>query len=87
MWQSEMCARRRRAAGRPLARVLLFGDTDVGADRSEAEDEFARDPRAIVREMVSGGVSLSWPLALSAAIGVWLMFTRLTLGDEGAIMS
>jgi len=30
--------------------------------------------------MLSGGVGLPWNLALSALIGAWLLFTRLTFG-------
>ena len=77
--------RRRQAAGRPVLRVLLFGDTDTGSDTAEAHDEFSRPPLVIARDMVAGGVSLPWTLALSAAIGAWLMFTRLTLEAEGVM--
>ena len=31
------------------------------------------------------GVNVPWTLLAICAIGVWLMFTRLTLGAEGAI--
>ncbi len=76
---------RRRRAGQNLLRVLFAGDTDEGGDRRSPPDEFARSPMATVREMAGGGVTLPWTLALSAAIGVWLMLTRLTLGAEGAM--
>src|SRR5690606_571310 len=36
----------------------------------------------LVRDMLGGGVSVPWTLAVSMAIGVWLMLTRLTLGME-----
>lgn len=73
---------RRRRAGRRVLRVLVFGDTDDGEPPSSA-DPLARPLPALVREMISGGVALPWNLALTGAIGVWLMFTRLTLGAQG----
>jgi hypothetical protein len=62
--------------------VFLVGDTEEG-DAQRSPDQFDRSPVAVVREMVAGGVSLPWNLALSAAIGLWLLFTRLTLGAAG----
>lgn len=75
---------RRRQAGHSLWRVLLTGDTDEGRTNSEP-DEFARPPFVILRDMVGGGVSLPWNLAVTAVIGVWLMLTRVTLGAEGGM--
>lgn len=75
---------RRRRAGRSMVHVLLFGDTDEGKVE-RGPREFERAPAQIVRDMVSGGVNLPWNLAASIAIGVWLMFTRLTLGAEGSM--
>ncbi|MDP2121942.1 MAG: NAD-dependent epimerase/dehydratase family protein [Hoeflea sp.] len=75
---------RRRRQGHPLLRVLLFGDTDDGPDES-ARDDFDRGPKAIMGEMVSGGISLPWTLLASIGIGLWLMLTRLTLGTEGTL--
>ncbi|MFZ5670443.1 MAG: vitamin K epoxide reductase family protein [Pseudomonadota bacterium] len=75
---------RRKRAGRSVLRVLLAGDTDEGRAGPSA-DEFARPAGAVARDMVSGGVSLPWNLALAALTGVWLMFTRLTLGAGGAM--
>jgi len=76
--------RRRRRAGSSLLRVLLFGDTDEG-DRRQASDEFDRSPLAVLGDMASGGVTLPWNLCAAALIGVWLMFTRVTLGTQGAM--
>jgi nucleoside-diphosphate-sugar epimerase len=73
---------RRRRAGQRLVRVFVVGDTDEGPAR-RTDDSFARPPGAVLREMVTGGVSLPWNLALCLAIGVWLMFTRATLGSDG----
>jgi len=74
--------RRRVAAGRSWLRVFLFGDTDIGRDAGE-QDEFDARPGKLLGEMWSGGVNLPWNLAAAAAIGAWLMCTRLTLGAEG----
>lgn len=73
--------RRRVNAGQNWLRVLLFGDTDVGIDNDE--DEFGKGPVAFAKEMWSGGVNLPWNLAIAALIGLWLMFTRITLGASG----
>ncbi len=75
---------RRRKAGRPVLRIFFTGDTDEGEDE-RTDDDFRRYPREIIREMLSGGVSIPWSLALSVSIGIWLMFTRLTLGSSGVM--
>ena len=76
---------RRWRAGRPIGRVLLFGDTDEGEDGAGegGAREFDQPPRAQVKDMWTGGVSVPWTLAASALIGAWLMLTRLTVGAEG----
>ena len=76
--------RRRAKAGRSWLRTFLFGDTDEGGKRA-GEDEFDARPGAIAKAMWSGGVSLPWNLATAAAIGLWLLFTRLTLSADGAM--
>ena len=79
---------RRVKAGRNWLRILLVGDTDdmeEKRDDSQLADEFDRAPRAVLREMVGGGVSLPWNLALSGLIGMSLLFTRITLGAEGGM--
>lgn len=75
---------RRRKAGRPILRVFFVGDTDIG-DEERQQDSFAKPPSAVVREMVSGGVGLPWTLAVSILIGIWLMWTRATLGTTGGM--
>jgi hypothetical protein len=75
---------RRQRAGRSALRTLLFGDTDEG-EATPSASEFDRSAGAIVRDMASGGVNLPWSLGLSLAIGIWLLFTRLTLGTQGAL--
>lgn len=72
--------RRRQKAGRSLLRVLVFGDTDEGEKASD--DSLDKPMPVLVREMAAGGVTLPWSLALCAGIGIWLMFTRVTLGAE-----
>ena len=76
--------RRRRRAGAPLLAVLLWGDTDEGAQRDDAR-EFERSPRQVLVDMWTGGVHLTWPLALALAIGAALMTSRLWLGAEGTL--
>lgn len=76
--------RRRVKAGQSLLRVFLFGDTDDGP-RTPPADEFDRSPGPILAEVMQGGVRLPWTLWLAAFVGVWLMFTRVTLDAEGAM--
>jgi nucleoside-diphosphate-sugar epimerase len=76
--------RRRGKAGRSWLRVFLFGDIDEG--KSDAgSDEFDARPGTVFRAMWTGGVSLPWNFAAAAAIGLWLMFTRIALGTEGGM--
>lgn len=77
--------RRRVRAGRSLLRVFLFGDTDDGPATPVRGDDFSTRPSQVLREMFTGGVSLPWNLAAAAALGIWLMCTRLTLGAEGGV--
>ena len=87
--------RRRARAGKNWLRVFFVGDTDEGApaatsstevgEAKAAPDEFDRSPVAIVRDMLGGGVSLPWNLALSGLIAASLLFTRLTFGSTGAM--
>jgi len=76
--------RRRVKAGRSWLRVFLFGDTDEGK-RGEGADEFDARPGAVLQAMWTGGVSLPRNLAVAAVVGLWLMFTRLTLGADGGM--
>jgi hypothetical protein len=79
---------RRTKAGQNWLRVLLVGGTEEIPDRRHApplDDEFDRSPRAVFKDMVGGGVSLPWNLALCALIGLSLLFTRITLGAEGGM--
>lgn len=85
--------RRRAKAGQSWVRVLFVGDTDdmpqSAGTTSKAtpvlQDEFDRSASAVVRDTLMGGVNLPWTLALSAAIGLLLMFSRVTLGLDGTM--
>jgi hypothetical protein len=77
--------RRRVKAGQNWLRVLFTGDTDERAGDEGGAGEFDAAPRAVLREMVAGGVNLPWNLAVCVLIGLWLLFTRVTLGAEGAM--
>jgi nucleoside-diphosphate-sugar epimerase len=77
--------KRRHGKGRSLLRVFLFGDTDEGGNSRASPDEFAARASVVLRRMWTGGVSLPWNLAAAALIGLWLMFTRLTLAAEGSV--
>ncbi|MDY6982019.1 MAG: DNA polymerase III subunit epsilon, partial [Pseudomonadota bacterium] len=75
--------RRRARAGRPWMKVLFTGDTDEGTT-SGTGDDFRQPLPALMRNIL-GGVSVPWNLAVCIVIGVWLMFTRVTLGTTGAM--
>lgn len=77
--------RRRVNAGQNALRVFLFGDTDDGRETAGETLELDRSAGAVLKEAIAGGVSLPWPLAVVALIGVSLMFTRITLGAEGTL--
>ena len=75
---------RRKKQGRPLLRIFFTGDTDEGVD-DKTDDDFEQSPMVIVKDMLGGGVTLPWNLALCIPVGIWLMCTRLTLGAEGGM--
>jgi nucleoside-diphosphate-sugar epimerase len=86
---------RRVKSGRPWLRVLFLGDTDelaapgdpaaVELEDAAASDEFERAPRAVLRDIIGGGISLPWNLAVAGMLGLALLFTRVTLGAEGSM--
>lgn len=80
--------RRRARAGQNWLRVFLFGDTDERGGRAPdgtPADEFDRRPGVVIREMICGGVSLTWNLCVIGLIGLALLFTRVTLDAGGTI--
>lgn len=91
--------RRRTLAGKSWLRVLFVGDTDVlpvpghanavpitdARNNDPDSDEFDRPFVVVLKDMLGGGVSLPWNLALAGLIGLSLLFTRVTLGAEGAL--
>lgn len=76
---------RRKKAGRPLLLVFFRGDTDKGTEAERAGD-FEQPPLRVLKNAFSGGVSFPPNLVLCILLGIWLMFTRITLG-AGAEMA
>lgn len=77
--------RRRHRAGQPWLRVFFTGDTDEGGEDMARED-FERPPRAILLDMVTGGMTWSWTLLASMVVGALLMLSPTVFGwqDGGA---
>jgi hypothetical protein len=73
----------RRRNGKSVILAFLRGDTMEGGRKMEPE-AFEGSPWAILKDMLVGGVNLPWSLVFSAAIGVWLMCTRLIFATQGA---
>lgn len=75
---------RRWKAGDPFLRILIFGGTDEGEDGAGegGRRELDRGPFAQAKDMWTGGVGMPWTLAVSIAIGLWLMLKRVTLDAE-----
>jgi hypothetical protein len=79
--------RRRAHAGSRWLTVLLRGDTDETPRRAVARavDELDASPVAIVRDAISGGVSLPWNFALAGLVALSLLFTRVLLDADGSL--
>lgn len=80
MGQFMLDAQRRR---KPFWRTFWMGDAMEGG-----REDKAREFRGTTREMIAEaarGVTIPAPLVLSVAVGIWLMFTRLTFGNSGAM--
>ena len=77
---------RRHRAGRPWLRVFFTGDTDEGPDDLR-DDDFGRGPGAILRDMVTGGMTFPAGLLAICGLGVGLMLSPLWLGGwaEGGL--
>lgn len=76
---------RRKKQGRPFLRILFTGDTDEGTAEKIERSEFERPVGTIIKDLVGGGVTFPIGLVLCVPIGIWLMFTRMTLGAEGGM--
>jgi len=77
---------RRKKAGQPLLSVLLFGDTDEGRWQANADDDFQQHPAGVIREMLTGGISMAWGLVVCIILGIGLMLTPLILGVTGSML-
>jgi nucleoside-diphosphate-sugar epimerase len=76
--------RRRARAGRNWMRVLFVGDTDEPRMPTVQDgDEFDRPATVVLKDMLGGGVKLTWNLALAGAVALSLLFSRLTAGADG----
>lgn len=73
-----------RRRGKPFWRTFWMGGAMEGG-REDPAQGFSGPPGRMLKDMVAGGVTWSWPLILSAVIGVWLMFTRLSFGSGGGM--
>ena len=73
----------RKRKGKSVVLAFLRGDTMEGGKRIPPDD-FERPARAVLKDMLGGGVTVPWTLALSAILGIGLMCTRLIFGTEGA---
>ncbi|QMT60826.1 vitamin K epoxide reductase family protein [Legionella sp. PC997] len=77
---------RRWKAGRPVLKILFVGDSEEERIHSKKEvDNFEQSPKIILQEMLSGGITLPWNLIGCILIGIWLMFTRITLDTTGSM--
>lgn len=71
-------------SGKPFWRTFLRGDIIEGGSEDRSAT-FESSPFAVARDIVGGGVNIPWPLLAVGAIGIWLMFTRLTFGTESTM--
>ncbi len=76
--------RRRHRAGQPWLKVFFIGDTDEGPDEVR-RDDFERSPRAILGDMLGGGMTLPWSLLASMGVGVLLMLSPAFLGWDSGV--
>ena len=68
--------------GKPLVRTFFKGGA---ASRGEIDDtDYMTDAGSIWANTVRG-VTFPWTLIASTALGAWLMLSRITLGNEGAM--
>ncbi len=72
-----------RRTGKPFWRTFWMGDAMEGGTQDKSP-EFRGTTRQMLGEALRG-VTIPAPLLLSIAIGIWLMFTRLTFGNSGSL--
>jgi len=68
--------------GKPFWRTFWVGDTMEGGSQDGRTPHYGSPVRKMAPAMV-WGVSVPWNLALSAALGVWLMFAPAVFGTQG----
>ena len=68
---------------KPFWRTFWMGDAMEGGSEDNAK-AFSGTTREMLAE-AARGVTIPPALVLSAAVGVWLMFTRMTFGNSGAM--
>ena len=71
-----------KCRGKPLIRTFFQGDA-IEAGSEDASDVMS-SPAAFWAD-AKRGLTLPWTLAVSIALGAFLMLTRVTLGNEGAM--
>ena len=72
--------RRRKREGQSAWHVFWYGDNLEHSEHVAPRREESWRPRGML-----WGVTTNWPLAISAALGVWLMFAPDVLGSRGAM--
>lgn len=70
-------------AGKPFWRTFWTGGAMEGGSDDHARALLA--PKSQMFAQSARGVTFSWALLASCAIGVWLTFTRLTFGSSGTM--
>ncbi|WCP15687.1 hypothetical protein sphantq_04171 [Sphingobium sp. AntQ-1] len=71
-----------KCRGKPLIRTFFQGDASEAG--SEDASDLMSSPAAFWAD-AKRGLTLPWTLAVSIALGAFLMLTRVTLGNEGAM--
>lgn len=68
--------------GKPFWRTFWIGGTIEGGDQDRRTPPYGSAVREMVAPML-WGVTATWSLVLSAALGLWLMFAPAIFGTEG----
>ena len=77
---------RRKRAGQPWLRVFFTGDTDEG-ETSHKGDDFEQSPGVLIKDMVTGGMHITWSLGAMAVISIWLMMSPLAIELNDGMLS